>query len=134
MSLAQAQSAAGIIFDGRGDGAFYPTTLPPGYLHLFVDGDPVGCVGAEAGLSPQRQTVSTPEGVRLGDSTKKMLHTYGSRARYLPAPAFGITTRAGYVVPLTGGGSLVFGVDNTGTTITEISGTGLGANPGNCIG
>src|SRR5690348_8185744 len=43
MSVAAAQAAAGAVFDGMGDGVAYPTTLPAGYAHLVVDGDPVFC-------------------------------------------------------------------------------------------
>jgi hypothetical protein len=62
-TLDQAQIAAGLTFDGEGDGAVYPRTLPVGYPHLYVGEGPkstVACVGAEIGYADKTpQTVVT---------------------------------------------------------------------------
>ena len=123
MSLDQAQQAAGITFDGAGDGFSYPTTLPTGYPYIYVGGTPtVSCVGAsEATGGPQ--VVSTPEGVVLGGSVQSLLSIYGSKATYTPAPppGNGRSDWAGYVVSESSG-NLVFVIGSDGSTIDEIAG------------
>ena len=133
MSLSQAQQAAGVAFDGTGDGFSYPTTLPSGFPHDFVSGIPtVTCLGAEA-KQPASQAVSTPEGFQLGQSVQTLLSIYGSRATYKPAPTQGgMTNNAGYVVS-EGSGNLVFVVGPDGSTITEIAG-GPNIGPNTCTG
>jgi hypothetical protein len=134
MTLAQAQTAAGVIFDGVGDGAYYPTTLPAGYPHLFVNGATVRCVGAQIGpLAVTSQTVTTPEGMQLGDSVGKLRAIYGNRATYYPSPSGGMTAHAGYVVS-EAGGDLVFQVDGAGGRVIGITGGPSGLTPNNCSG
>ena len=125
----QAQAAAGVRFDGSGDGFTYPTTLPPGYPHLYLGH---GCVGAAA-TATSPQTVSTPEGIRLGDTLTKLKSTYGPSLRYVPSPGVGMSPTDGYVVPVTGG-SLVFVLDSTGNTIVRITGGGTDLTPSTCGG
>jgi hypothetical protein len=136
MTLDQAQIAAGLPFDGRADGASYPTGLPSGFPHLFVgDGanSTVACVGAQIGpntVSPQ--TVTTPEGFHLGDTVQRLRAIYGG-ARYSPAPTGGISPRAGYVVS-EASGNLAFSVDSTGTRVLGITGGGHDLTPSSCTG
>ncbi len=126
-TLAQAQFAAGIAFDGQADGAFYPTKLPSGFPHLFVHLSPgvdgkIICVGAEidpGGTNPQ--TVETPEGFRLGGTVEQLQAIYGSRLLYRPAPTGGISPHAGYVVQEPTG-DLAFLLDNTRARIVGIKG------------
>jgi hypothetical protein len=111
MTRSELQHAVRFSFDAGGDGSAYPTTLPDGFPHDYVGltgpsfKEKVVCVGASltprAGVSSQ--TISTPEGFRLGDSVRRLLAVYGSRARYVPAPSSGMTTHAGYVVAERGG-------------------------------
>ena len=137
MTLAAAQAAAGPNFDTSGDGFAYPTTLPAGYPHDFVlalgSNGVVRCVGAEIwpGWTSKSQSVTTPEGVRLGDSVQHLLAAYGSRARYEPAPRYGISTNAGYVVAESGG-SLAFVV--RGGVVAEIAGGVPAIGPNVCSG
>jgi hypothetical protein len=132
MSFDQAQEAAGVGFDGTGDGFSYPTTLPAGDAHLYVAGSrgyPVRCVGVEGGTAQQ---VSTPEGIRPGDSVQKLLTAYGSRARFVPAPTGGgMTDYAGYVVGVSGG-NLVFMLDRARATVIGIAGGGPDVGPNSC--
>jgi len=137
MTLDEAQQAAGYAFDGTGDGAYYSTTVPAGFPHLFVRLDQrgdVSCVGAE--ISDQAsipQAISTPEGFRLGETVPRLQAVYGARARFVPAPAGGISPRAGYVVT-EAGGALAFYVDNTNTRILGIKGGGTDLTPSSCSG
>jgi hypothetical protein len=139
MTLAQAQSSAGVVLDGRGDGAFYPTRLPTGFPHLFVrqdayPTDAVTCVGAEVGdPATNPQQISTADGFRLGDTVARLKAIYGSRAHYSPAPSSGISPRAGYVVT-EAGGSLAFSVDATNTRIVGIMGAASNLTPSSCSG
>lgn len=137
MTLAQAQTATGLAFDGSGDGAYYPTTLPAGYPHLFVGevaNGVAGCVGAEIGdAAVNPQEVLTPEGFRLGDTVERLKSVYGSGARYVPAPSGGISPRAGYVVTEPDG-NLAFYVDSTNTRIFGIKGGGRDLTPSACNG
>jgi len=139
MTIEEAQTAAGLFFDGRGDGFWYSTQRPAGYPHDFVgQGGPSGavvCVGAELfDASPRLlQTVSTPEGIRLGDTVQRLLSVYGSRARYVSAPASGMTTNAGYVVTESDG-NLVFVVDRANRRIVEIAGGAADLGPNTCTG
>jgi hypothetical protein len=111
MNRNEAQVAAGYAFDTGGDGFVYPTTLPAGFPHDYVGvtglsgHESVVCVGASLrnGSKPSSQTISTPEGFRLGDTVQRLKAIYGSRARYVPAPSSGMTTNAGYVVDEAGG-------------------------------
>lgn len=130
MTSAEAQQAAGATFDDGGDGAIYPAKLPAGFAHLYVHGDPVTCVGA-GGPSP-RQTISTLEGFRLGDTVKKLLAIYGNRAHYMQDVNPGLTANNGYVVA-EASGSLAFAVDESNETVTEITG-GPGVDPNSCPG
>ena len=141
MSLGQAQQAAGIRFDGSGDGAHYPTKLPSGFAYLFVDTftrDAVGCVGAELGrASIPRDTITTPEGFRLGETVRRLQAVYGTRLRHVPEPPSGIEPRDGYVVA-EGGGWLAFSTSRTGL-VWGISGGRNGFDrqpltPSTCIG
>jgi hypothetical protein len=129
MTVNQAEPAAGVRFDGSGDGFTYPTTLPPGYPHLYLGH---GCVGAAA-TAPSPQTVSTPEGIRLGDTLTKLKSTYGPSLRYVPSPGVGMSPTDGYIVPVTGG-NLVFVLDSTGNTIVRITGGGTDLTPSACGG
>lgn len=136
MTLDEAQFAAGVKFDGRGDGAYYPTSLPAGFPHVFVNlgtGTTVACVGAEIGPSDTiAQTVVTPEGFRLGDTVAQLQAVYGTRARFSPAPPTGLSPRAGYVVD-EAGGTLAFYVDSANTRVLGMKG-GPGVTPSTCSG
>ncbi len=111
MSQTDAQTAAGFSFDAGGDGFVYPTTLPARFPHDYVGmtgpygNETVGCVGASlwAGSKTSSQTISTPEGFRLGGTVQQLKAVYGSRVRYVAAPSSGMTTNAGYVVAEPGG-------------------------------
>ena len=139
MSLADAQAAAGLPFDGAADGAFYPTTLPTGFPHLFVNEDAnnlVSCVGAEVTQDPppnRFQFVSTREGFLLGETVQQLLTIYGHRARFVPAPSGGISPRAGYIVR-EAGGNLAFYLNSTQTRIYGIKGGGADLTPSSCNG
>lgn len=134
MTLAQAEAAAGLNFDGMGDGMAYPTALPDHlYVGLLSDGT-VGCVGAgEAQPAGSRQTVSTPEGFQLGDTVQALLSIYGSRAQSVPAPTSGLSSAAGYIVA-DNGGNLLFFVDPTDATVTQIAGGPNVTNSNSCPG
>ena len=126
MTFNQAEAAAGLNFDGVGDGMYYPTSLPDHlYVGLINNGSStdVGCVGAAASqFAGSQQTVSTRDGVQLGESVHTLLAIYGSRAQYVPAPATGgIDPRPGYIVA-ENGGNLFFYVDPTSTIVTQIAG------------
>jgi len=136
MTRGQAEQAAGVTFDGFGDGFAYPTTLPPGFPHDFVGGvgiSPDGvvqCVGASG--APTAQSVSTPLGLHLGDPASRVLAVYGAQARYVPAPTSGgMTAYAGYVVS-TADGNLAFVI--SGNTVTEIEGGNGTLGPNSCTG
>ncbi len=136
MTLNRAQRAAGAVFDGAGDGASYPTTLPAGYPHLFVRAgadNKVSCVGADIADRSTPQTVSTAAGFHLGDTVQRLIAIYGVRARYSPAPPIGMAPRAGYVVEGPDG-NLAFDVDNTNTWIFGIKGGGRDLTPSSCPG
>ena len=136
MTLEQAQVAAGLTFDGSGDGAYYPTTLPAGFPHLFVRTRPdakVTCVSAQIAGVPTPQSVATPEGFRLGDTVQRLLAVYGRPLRFVPAPTTGISPRAGYVLAEPNG-NLVFEIDNTKTRIFGIAGGGSDLTPSSCSG
>jgi hypothetical protein len=136
LTLAQAETAAGVPFDGRADGAFYPTSLPAGFPHLFVNLDAanrVSCFGAEIAGTTTPQVVTTVEGFHLGDTVQQLLAIYGSRAHFMQASAGGISPRAGYVVAEPGG-RLAFYVDTTQTRILGIKGGGSDLTPSSCNG
>ena len=137
MTFDQAQTASGVAIDGAADGAFFPTALPSGFPHLFFNEHPsnaVSCVGAElADLATIPQTVSTPEGFRLGGTVHQLLAVYGSRATYSDAPPSGISPRAGYVVTEPGG-NLAFDVDPTTSRVYGIKGGGTDLTPSACNG
>jgi len=136
MTPTQAEAAAGVPFDGHADGAFYPTSLPVGYPHLFVNEDSnnlVSCFGAEIGDTTTPQVVTTTEGFHLGDTVQRLLAIYGSRAHFVQASAGGISPRAGYVVTEPGG-RLAFYVDNSNTRILGIKGGGADLTPSSCNG
>lgn len=106
----EAQTASGFSFNAGGDGFVYPTKLPAGFPHDYVGmtgpygNETVGCVGASLrDRTKPSQTISTPEGFRLGDTVQQLKAIYGRRARYVPAPSSGMTTNAGYVVAEPGG-------------------------------
>jgi hypothetical protein len=113
MTFDQAQQAAGVKFDGSGDGAFYSTKIPSGDTHPFVNDDPetgrVFCVGAQS--VGTKQSVVTPEGFHLGDTVTHLQSTYGARLVHIPDPIHGIDSRDGYVVTVPGG-RLAFSVNN----------------------
>ncbi len=136
MTLTQAQSAAGVTFDGFGDGFAYPTSLPTGFPHDFVGGtgnNPAGvvhCVGTSG--SPTGQTVSTPQGLHLGDPASQVSAIYGAQARLVPAPTTGgMTDYSGYVVS-TPTGNLAFVVTNQ--RVSEIEGGDSSLGPNSCTG
>jgi hypothetical protein len=135
MSLDQAQVAAGLTFDGRGDGAVYPRVLPAGYPHLYVGEGPtntVACVGAEiAYADTPPQTVVTLDGLHLGDPEQRLLAIYGSRAVYVPKPLGGLAPSAGYVVT-EADGNLAFMVFNA--RVVGIKGGAHDLTPSNCSG
>jgi hypothetical protein len=136
-SLDQAQTAAGIVFDGTGDGVYFPTMLPTGFAHLFVDLEyNAFCVGASTTSdTPLQQVVRTREGFRLGDTVETLKSIYGSRLTYVPAPTTGISAQAGYVVSEPDG-SIAFGVDPDGIVSVITAGHGFNGNaltPSNCI-
>jgi hypothetical protein len=133
MTLQQAEGAAGLTFDGSGDGMYYPTSLP---IHLYVglgsDGTAF-CVGASNQASGgSGVTVTTPSGFTFGESVQQLLSVYGSRATYVPAPSGGLSSSPGYVVT-TSSGSLAFAVDPSTNTVYDIVG-GPNVTPNSCPG
>ena len=131
MTSTQAQTAAGAEFDGSGDGASYPTSLPTGYPHLYVRANPkVSCFGAQGGTGAQQ--VVTANGFALGDSVQTLLSKYGPQAHYVTAQA-GIDPESGYVVS-SSDGDLFFTIDPSGNTINGIIGGYTGADPNSCSG
>jgi hypothetical protein len=138
MTVKQAQTAARATFDQQGDGFTYPTTLPAGYAHDYIGLGGTGtvrCVGAEmtGSATDLHQTISTPEGFRLGDTVQHLLDAYGPRAHFVGAPASGMTTYSGYVVAESGG-NLVFVLDTAKQRIAEIAGGGTDIGPNSCTG
>lgn len=140
MSAAQAQAAAGVGFDESGDGFVYPSTLPAGYPHDYVGvigsttDYTVHCVGTGVAAldAPPSQRVTTPEGFQLGDTKAALIATYGTAARYVPAPPTGMTTNAGYVVTKRDG-VLAF-VLGPNDRIVSIAAGGAGTDPNTCTG
>jgi hypothetical protein len=134
MTMTAAQTAAGVAFDGSGDGFYFPTTLPTGYPHDYVGlggANGVGCVGADGPSTTQ--TVSTPEGFHLGGTVSQLMAIYGSRLQYAPAPTDGgMTDNAGYIVSESSG-NLVFALDSSHTIVNEIAG-GPGITLNSCTG
>jgi hypothetical protein len=137
MTLADAERAAGVVFDVSGDSAFYPTKMPAGDAYGVLnanDNGRVNCfgVGGAAGL---KQTVVTPEGFRLGNSLAQLKSIYGARLVYMPEPPHGMEPRAGYVVDEPGG-RLVFIVDK-GSVDSIVGGSsgvdGKPLTPSTCI-
>jgi pimeloyl-ACP methyl ester carboxylesterase len=135
MSQAQAEAAAGFSFGVGGDGYVYPDVGPTGGAHLYVaagPGFPVRCVGAEDGVGVQ--TVTTPEGVKIGDPASKVTAVYGARATYVPAPSDGgMSPHDGYVVR-EGDGALAFMLDDQTNTVAGIAGGPSGLTPSSCTG
>jgi len=137
MTNAQAEAAAGQIFNGSGDGYEYPTALPAGSAHDFVGigpGEKVTCVGAADWSSATKQGLTqhvvTPEGVKLDDTVRHLLAVYPN-ATYIPAPPAGMTTDAGYVVRQPTG-DLAFSVFQG--QVRKISGGPHGQTPNSCTG
>lgn len=134
MTVHQAEIASGFLFDDGGDGFEYPTTLPTGFPHLYAGFGPNGqavCIGAAG--SGEHQTVTTPNGFRLGGSLKSLKAIYGTQLHFVPAPPTGgLTDDSGYVVH-TSAGNLVFLTDSTGSTIDQIIG-GPRVGPNGCNG
>jgi hypothetical protein len=135
MTLNRAQVAAGMTFDGSGDGTFYPTALPRG-ISMFVTltgQKTVRCVAAQTDQPPPK-TVVTPEGFVLGDSVQKLLAVYGNRATFIPQPAGGgYNPVPGYVVH-EGDGDLAFQLDASKNRISGILGGARGLQPSNdCV-
>lgn len=124
MSVPEAEAAAGKPFDGSGDGAHYPKGSPELYIV-----PPAPCVGV-SGPSTASTTVVTAEGVRLGDSADRIPAVYGGRAQYVPAPNFGRTPAAGYIVGFHDG-KLAFVVSQG--IVTGIH-AGPDVTPSNCGG
>jgi hypothetical protein len=131
MTQAQAEAAAGMNFDGSGDGAAYSTTAPNGYPHLYVHAHPkVNCFGAQGGDGAVK--VVTAKGFTLGSSVQNLLDTYGSRARPFTDPA-GISPGSGYIVS-SPDGDLVFTVDQTKTFVDGIIAGFSGVDSTSCSG
>jgi hypothetical protein len=132
MSLQQAQIAAGVSFDGQGDGASYPPHLPSGYPHEFVNGgDKVTCVGAPGDVSSV-QKVTTPEGLALGDPVARGRSIYGSAARFVPAANDGISPHAGYVIT-SSLGRFAVELDRSQRTVSGLV-AGVDVSPTSCFG
>ena len=136
MTLADAQQAAGVKFDGFGDGFAYPTSPPQGFPHDFVGGTGISpdgvvqCVGTSG--TSAAQTVSTPEGLQLGDPVSRVLAIYGARARFVPAPTTGgMTDYSGYLVS-GAEGNLAFVISNQ--QVSEIEGGNGTLGPNSCTG
>ncbi|KAA0024911.1 esterase/lipase family protein [Antrihabitans cavernicola] len=130
MTLDQAQEAAGSVFDGSGDGAHYPVPKN-GRPELYVVGNSVQCVGASGdntGTPPQ--IIATAEGVRLGDNEDEVKRVYGDLAQYVPAPPFGRTPSAGYVIAEKSG-VLAFSIHN-GKIVRIVGGPNV--TPSDCGG
>jgi hypothetical protein len=125
MAVPEAEVAAGESLDGFGDGAHYPTRSHP-ELYI-VPGQP--CVGA-SGRDATSTVVTTPEGVRLGDSADRISAVYGANAQYVPAPTGGRTPNEGYIVGFPDG-KLAF-VVNQGLIIGIHAGPDV--TPSNCGG
>lgn len=124
MSIPQAEAAAGGAIESVGDGVY---RLRGTGLYFQPGASGVECVGAEA--DPHR-TVTTPEGVRVGDEAGRVADAYGDRAQYLPAPTGGRTPAEGYVVKAADG-TLAFVVhDNVVIGIHA----GSDVTPSNCGG
>lgn len=141
MTLAAAEQAAGAEFDGSGDGYRYPMT---GFFQKvgerFVgmrggfgpSGGDVYCVGAWGHSAAQ--SVSTPEGISIGEATEEIPEVYGSRATYVPAPAIGGMTDYGGWVVSEDGGTIVFLADQSGEHVAGIMAGGPGLGPNSCTG
>jgi hypothetical protein len=108
-------------------------------LHLYVSsgGNASGaivCLGAElATNAPATQTVVTPEGVGIGDTVQHLKAVYGNRAQFVPAPATGLSPRAGYLVTEPRF-NLAFVVDSTNTHVTGIKAGLTVFSPSSCAG
>lgn len=135
MTQHQAEVAAGFSFGVGGDGYVYPDVGPTGGAHLYVAAGPgsaVRCVGAEGGVGVQ--TVTTPEGVKIGDPATKVTAVYGARATYAPEPPDGgMSPHAGYVVR-EGNGALAFILDKQTNTVAGIAGGPSDLTPSSCTG
>jgi pimeloyl-ACP methyl ester carboxylesterase len=134
MTYEQAERASGFTFGVGGDGYVYPDDLLPNHLYVSAAKgySDVRCLGAQ-GDSSHGQVIVTPEGFTLGGSVASLKAIYGTRARYVPPPRFGMTSYAGYVVQ-EDGGALVFMTDHTQTTVTGVAGGPAGMTPNSCTG
>lgn len=138
MTLSQAEDAAGLQFNGAGDGAYYPILTSPDAPHLYIR--PNGganfpaCVGAE-GDGKGTPTVATAEGFQLGGTVTELEAIYGRRLTYAPMPTGGgISPRAGYVLNEPSG-TLTFAIDPTSDqTINKIAGSTQPLTPSSCPG
>lgn len=125
MALPDAEAAAGVSFDGFGDGAHYPKGIRP---ELYVVPN-LPCVGVSGTDTPSK-TVQTAEGVRLGDSADQITALYGNRARYIPAPTGGRTPTEGYIVDFPDG-KIAFAV---ASNVIRAIKAGPGVTPSSCGG
>jgi hypothetical protein len=127
MTLAQAEAVAGMALSSPGDGIFQPTddTLTGSTRLLFSWG--ATCFDASRAGSGTGTSVSTSEGVRLGDPTGRLRTVYGARAEPFTAnpnwtgPG---NIPAGIIVHFSDGVLLFVGssADGRGGTITSIRG------------
>jgi peptidase A4-like protein len=132
MTLKNASKAAGIHIVVSGD-SFYAPIRASRYPYLYVGmgaNNRIACVGA--GNPSSVQSVTTPEGFRLGESVNRLKSIYGTRLQYVPAPTNGgMTDYAGYLVRESSG-NLAFIVGPTGI-VTGVKG-GPGVVPNSCTG
>jgi Peptidase A4 family len=132
MTLNNASEAAGIPIVVSGD-SFYAPVRSTRYPHLYVGmgaNNKIACVGA--GEPSNIQSVTTPEGFRLGETLERLKSIYGNRLHYVPAPTNGgMTDFAGYLVRESSG-NLAFIVSSTGI-VSGVKG-GPGVVPNSCTG
>jgi len=124
MTLAQASAAAGEPIVEVGDGFGYPNAYSES--GLAIQGVPVDCV--RASVAPAMPAVQTPQGFQVGGTVTALKRLYGSRLRFMPAPASGYSPQPGYVVSFPNG-NLAFIVSKG--TVTAIVG-GMKATPSTC--
>lgn len=146
MTSAAAARAAGVpAFVAVGDGVLEPSnqvaSADPGlYLGNFAGrpassiGGSFSCVGATLrGTRPSR-TVTTSQGLRLGDPGARVHEIYGGTAEFVPAPSTGgIDPHAGYVVHQ-GSDDLVIKLDPTNSRVIGLAGGLAPMTPSECTG
>ena len=145
MTSAAAAHAAGVsAFSPVGDGVLVAdgraaSANPDLYLGNFAGqpastiGGSFSCVGAALiGSQAPTQTVTTAQGLRLGDPAARVRAIYGSTAAFLPLPSTGgIDPHAGYVVHQ-GNYDLVFKLDANNTHVVAIAGGLAPMTPSEC--